>query len=157
MSEVKKTIYGLNASDYPRRMGVSWKDDEVSQLLNEVGNKLSVQDISLIHERTPGGIYAQLNKVVAYYYFNNNSPIEEIMKITGLSEKQIYTAIDRQKLKNFTAEKKKMMLDEKLSNKPPKTKILLATIMEEIENIKKRLTALEKTKVYVVKFKHDPT
>jgi hypothetical protein len=155
MSVTKKAIYGLNAENYPRRMGQSWKDGETVQLLNEIRNKLTIEKIAAIHERTVGGITAKLGMLAADYHFYDGRPHEQIMKFTGLTHLQVNIAIDQRKAKLFIAEKRKEMREKnKRASINPES--MLSNIMEAIQDIQARLSSLEKTKVYVVKFTHKP-
>jgi hypothetical protein len=74
-----------NPDKYPARMGQSWTDDEVTKLLTSICNKKSVEDIAKDHQRTEGGIKAQLKKMAYDYHKNDKKTIEEIETLTGLS------------------------------------------------------------------------
>jgi hypothetical protein len=44
----------------PVRMGKAWDDDEILQLLTSIRKKKTIDEISEIHQRTPGGIVSRL-------------------------------------------------------------------------------------------------
>ena len=88
-----KTYYGLDASKYPARFGQPWKDEETIKLLRSIQKKKPLEEIARGHERTVGGITAQLKKLAVEYHFNDNRPIEEIQKFTGLSKEIIEDSI----------------------------------------------------------------
>ena len=99
MTTEKKVMYGLDTSKYPSRMGQPWKDDEVVKLLTSIQKKKSIDDIAKEHERTKGGIRAHIRQLAADYHFNNEMPIEEIQKYTGLSKEDIEDVIKRREAK----------------------------------------------------------
>ena len=158
MASVKKANSEVNTTNYPKRMGISWKDDEIRQLLNEVRRKLTIVEIAAIHERTPGGISAKLNMLAADYHFYDGRPNEEIMKFTGLTHAQVNNAIDQRKAKIFIAENRKRQNEEKKSKKLISEPIVEPTpseIMEAIKDIQRRMAIIERLPVRVVCFRHD--
>ena len=80
---------------YPARMGKPWAEEEVVQLLGSIKKKKPMADIATEHERTVGGISAQLKRMAAEYYMNDGRTIEEIGKFTGLTTQQINDAIKK--------------------------------------------------------------
>ena len=90
---------------YPARMGKPWAEEEVIQLLGSIKKKKPMADIATEHERTVGGISAQLKRMAVEYYMNDGRTIEEIGKFTGLTTQQINDAIKKysepKPVKNF--------------------------------------------------------
>ena len=80
---------------YPARMGKSWAEEEVVQLLASIKKQKTIADIATEHQRTIGGISAQLKRMAAEYYLNDGRTITEIAKFTGLTEQQINDAIKK--------------------------------------------------------------
>ena len=80
-------------------LGKSWTDEEIVQLLTEIQKNLTHVEISEIHKRTTGSIISRLKSIAADYHFNDNRPIEQIMKYTGLSQRQIQEAIVKRQRK----------------------------------------------------------
>jgi hypothetical protein len=90
----------------PLNKGKPWGNDEIVQLLKEIQKKVSIDDIALRHKRTVGGIRSRLREIAADYYFNDERPIEQIIKYTGLSEEEILDAIERRKIRIKVSEEK---------------------------------------------------
>lgn len=88
-------------------MGQPWRDSEVQKLLTSIQMKKSIQEIALEHGRTEGGITSEIRKLATDYHFNDNRPIEEIQKYTGLSKEAIEDAIKRRKWKEENKEERK--------------------------------------------------
>lgn len=82
-----------NPDKYPSRMGQPWTSDEVSKLLAFIANNKQIGDIAKEHQRTEGGITAQIRKMAYDYYKNDKKSIEEIRTLTGLSDSQIIDII----------------------------------------------------------------
>ena len=80
-------------------LGKPWADEEVVQLLTEIRKNLTHAEIAEIHKRTIGSILSRLKSIAADYHFNDNRPIEQIMKYTGLSERGVQEAIVKRQRK----------------------------------------------------------
>jgi hypothetical protein len=93
----KRGIYGLDPSKYPARMGKPWDDEEVIKMLIAIRKKKTIKEISEVHQRTTGGINSKLRGLAVDYFYNDEKPISEIEKITGLSGKVIQEAVDKKK------------------------------------------------------------
>jgi len=87
--------------------GKPWGDDDIVKLLANVQKKKTHEEMADIHGRTVRGIEARLREIAADYYFNDELPMKDIEKYTGLSPEVIADAISRREYKNGLAEKKK--------------------------------------------------
>jgi hypothetical protein len=76
-------------------IGKSWKDEEIVKLLANVQKGLTHPQIAENHARTVGSISSKLKGIAADYYFNDERPIDEIKKYTGLSVEDITDAISK--------------------------------------------------------------
>jgi len=90
----------------PARNGKPWNDDEILQLLKGVQKKKTTQELAEEHQRTPGGIRSRLREIAADYYFNENRPLEQISKFTGLDIDTISDAISKRQYSLDRQEKK---------------------------------------------------
>lgn len=90
----------------PARNGKPWRDDEILQLLKSVQKKKTTEELAEEHQRTPGGIRSRLREIAADYYFNENKPLEQIAKITGLDIDSISDAISKRQYRIDQQEKK---------------------------------------------------
>lgn len=93
-------------SNPPANLGKKWSDEEIQKLLQAVKRKETIQQIATAHERTPGGIRCRLKDLAADYYFNDNRPIQEIMKFTGLDIETVTDAISRRQYQMDMKDKK---------------------------------------------------
>ena len=95
-----RSFYNLDISKYPSRLGAPWTDEERIKLLNFIKKNESIDNIAKSHERTKGGITAQLKQLATDYYCNDNKSIPEIQIITGLTKESIIDAIEKREWKN---------------------------------------------------------
>lgn len=113
-TDKKRTIYGLDPSKYPARLGQGWSKDEISKLLASIQENKSIEAIAVEHERTHNGITSYLRKIAADYHFNDKKTIDEIISITHLTKAQIEDAITRREFKESV---RKVVTDD---TAPPK-------------------------------------
>ena len=120
MTAEKKLMYGLDPSKYPSRMGQPWKEDEVVKLLTSIQRKKSIEEIAKEHDRTEGSIHSYIRKLAVDYHFNDNRPMEEIQKFTGLTKELIEDAIQKRTIKD-AIEKSSETARPKAAKKKSKT------------------------------------
>jgi len=130
-------MYGLDPSKYPARMGKPWQEDEILKLLTSIKQKKSIEAIAAEHERTVGGIDSYRRKLAVDYHFNDNRPMEQIEKFTGLSREEIEYAI--QKHANKPSKKPKKQ-EEEVGEEPSGP--TLTEIMAALKDIQGKLNYL---------------
>lgn len=126
MSIENKLMYGLDPSKYPTRLGQPWKNDEIVKLLTSIQKNKSVEEIAKDHDRTVGDIQSYLRKLAADYHFNDNRPMEEIQKFTGLTKEEIEDSIKKRKQKEDKVAEKaaEKSLDKKANTEAKKNKVV---------------------------------
>jgi hypothetical protein len=122
-------IYGLDPSQYPKRLGQPWKEGEIKRLLCSIQQKKSVEEIAEEHQRTVSGIQCYIKKLAVEYHVNRNMPMEEIQHFTGLTKEQIEDAIQKQEQKDAV---KKMGATEPKKPKEP-TMAEMALLLKDIQ------------------------
>ena len=93
----------------PARHGSPWLDEEIQKLLEGVRKKQTQVQIAEAHQRSQGSIRAKLRGLAADYYFNDNRPLDQIMKFTGLDAETISDAISKRQYVMDMKEKKDAM------------------------------------------------
>ncbi len=132
----------------PARQGKPWMDEEVQQLLQAIKRKESIEKIAAAHQRTTGGITARLRQLAADYYFNDNRPIEEIMRFTGLDKDIISDAISRRQWQMDLKEKKqKQSIQSSVVDASPPNEIkreYMTSVLVEIRDMMREMLELMK-------------
>jgi hypothetical protein len=131
----------------PARHGQPWLEEEIQKLLQAVKRKDTTQQIAIAHERTSGSIRAKLKGLAADYYFNDNRPISEIMKFTGLDAETITDAIAKRQWEMDQKEKKQLVKPTCASiNKSEVKEETVASVMIEIRDMMRELLEIIKEK-----------
>jgi hypothetical protein len=84
--------------ELPKNFCKIWSKEEEKQLLHEVQNNLTHEEIALKHDRTIGAIRGRLLQL-AVSMVKNNTPIESCAEITGVTQVAILEKIEKDKKK----------------------------------------------------------
>ena len=145
-TDKKRTIYGLDMSKYPSRMGQLWSKDEISKLLASIQENKSIEAIAVEHERTHNSIISYLRKIAADYYFNDKKTIDEIIKVTHLTKDQIEDAIKRREFKESVRKVVTVDTDKtksaRKSHKSREDVLTMAEVVTLLKDIQKKLDIL---------------
>jgi len=150
IQEEKKenTMFGLDISHYPSRMGKAWDEEEVIKLLKSIQKKKSIKEIAVVHQRTEGGIACKLRGLAADYYIYDKKTIDEIQKYTGLSKEDIVEAIQRKEYRmSLQKNKEQKVKESKVSTKSESCEPSLNELMLVMKDIQYKMNIiLEKIK-----------
>ena len=93
-SSMLKMIKQQNpGKEYPEKLGEKWTIEEEKTLLEELDDKtLSLKDIAESHKRTYGGIIGR-QKTIAYSMYLEGATLDEIIRITKLTNDKIIKTI----------------------------------------------------------------
>ena len=142
-----------NNSKYPARMGQKWEQEEVQKLLASIKEKKPVSEIAKEHERNNGGIYAELRKLAADFWFTDKKPIEEIIILTGLPKEDIKLAIKKREAaieaktirKEAVIEARTIRKEAKLKVvKPPAPTTSVSVPSHEIAELRNEVASLKR-------------
>lgn len=130
---------GIAPTEACSNMGKPWKQEELGQLLNEIKEKKSFQDIALLHKRTVGGVTSRLREIAARLHLDEDKSVQECIEITGLDKETVVDAISRREFKESVKAKNKtnkLIVSEitapKVTEKPGE----IAELRNEIVSIK---------------------
>ena len=98
---------GIAPTEACSNMGKPWKQEEIAELLNEIKEKKSFQDIAVLHKRTVGGITSRLREIAARLHLDEDKSVQECIEITGLDKETIVDAISRREFKESVKAKNK--------------------------------------------------
>jgi hypothetical protein len=131
---ISTKIYRI-MSNTPLRRGKAWEEEEIKSLLQEVHDNKSHDEIATAHERTPCGVRAQLRKLAAHYYINENRSFEEISHLTGLTIQAIQWGIDKYAQKPVSTQPRTKTV-KKVQNDPRTDKDQhMIKLLEEIRDL----------------------
>jgi 23S rRNA maturation-related 3'-5' exoribonuclease YhaM len=125
----------------PNRVGVSWSEQEETQLLQLIHEGKTHEEIGSILQRTTGGIKGRLWNITCQMYEKGISN-DEISKVTLLPDESIYEAIKKhnaKKIENTKDTEGKVMRKEPIQAKlltiPESDIMQLKLVMFEIRDL----------------------
>jgi hypothetical protein len=138
-------IYAKERPEGLENMGKPWREPEVSTLLKEIKDGITIQEIAKSHKRTEGGIRSRLREI-AYDKYKDKMSINDIVELTRLSKDDVIDVINR---REYADDKK-----AEKSKKPPavvvakESEVLSKTLqpkaeLSELQEILKTLKSLE--------------
>jgi hypothetical protein len=101
------SYYGRPAQAGMENHGKPWKQEERSELLEDIKRNKSYNEIAGSHKRSIGSIIAKLRSISAELYIDEKKTIDQCIEVTGLDKVDIIDAInkreynDRLKSKNL--------------------------------------------------------
>ena len=95
-------IYAKERPEGLENMGKPWREPEVTALLKEIKDGITIQEIAKSHKRTEGGIRSRLREI-AYDKYKEQMSINDIMELTRLSKDDVIDTITR---REYADEKK---------------------------------------------------
>jgi len=107
---------------YPQNMGQKWTDKEEEELLQQIKENMDIENISVIHKRTVGGITSRLGEI-AYKMYLKKSNIHDIIEKTKLDENYIRQIIDKKE--NYNPKKIKKNDINDVNENDTKEKIII--------------------------------
>lgn len=126
-------------------MGTPWREPENQQLLKEIKDSNSFEDIAKAHKRTEGGIVSRLC-AIAYDKYKEEMSINDIVTLTRLSKNQVIESINRREYaEGKKAERGKTQTKLTFREEPEiSTKVLHPkNEVSELQEILKTLKSLE--------------
>jgi len=117
-----QNIQKLKENPDTENVGKKWTEEEITTLLNEVKENMSINDIALSHKRTVGSINSKLLSIGQSLLINQKIEISEACKIINMSIEH---------LKNYIAKKNKQKENKKLN-------IVTENILNDIKNTDKQ-------------------
>jgi len=86
------------------KVGVLWTSDEDTQLIQEIGENKSIEEIAKIHQRMTGGIESRIRHLAAKLA-NEGKLVEEISNILNISIESINYAVEKRKRRESKKDK----------------------------------------------------
>lgn len=123
-------IQELKNNPETSKAGARWTPEEITELLQEIKEKLTTSAIALKHKRTEGSIHSKLLGIAESFIINDGKDIKEVSKEVNISEAIIQEHMDKKASK--PSKIKKIVIEEE----EPKQIILNEEQMKALELFK---------------------
>lgn len=128
-----------------------WDADEIEKLQKGIAHKLTLEQLSIGHNRSMKNIEAKLKSLVTMYHDSKTHDLESIKTLTGLSEMVIVDAISRHELKKNRQQQgqsqqqqqqqQPVYQEQQQQQSPKKTKDEILTVLKDIRHLLQLLVA----------------
>jgi len=122
--------------------GKAWTSEEVAQMLTEVSEKKTVEEIAKLHSRTVNAVNFKLAAAACNSHLKDSKTVEEASEITGLTVDAIQAALEQRKPRPAPVAVKATAKTPVVVVKP--AKVDLQQILNKVNEIQKSLTAVIK-------------
>ena len=117
--------------ELPFKAGKKWTEDEDDMLLQELYNNMDIDSIAKAHNRTVGSISAR-QETISYKMHLKKTPIDEIVKKTKLSEKQVTDMIAKKE--TYDVQRKEKKEKKEIREKKPRKIKQDVNLINEMKN-----------------------
>lgn len=147
----------LRKNEETSRIGAKWSVEEDEELIKELINKKSYEEIALNHKRTIGGIKSRVICNVLYLQYKDKSKtIEELSLEYNIEIDLVIKYINKVKSKDSNDSTILKYIDKKEFNDSEiKTKVNIEILYDKIISLENRMLSIEKKLDAIIEKKLD--
>ena len=136
----------LRKNEETSRIGAKWSVEEDEELIKELIDKKSYEEIALNHKRTIGGIKSRVICNVLYLQYKDKSKtIEELSLEYNIEIDLVIKYINKVKIKDSNDSTILKYIDKKeINDSEIKTKVNIEILYDKIISLENRMLSIEK-------------
>ena len=129
----------LRNKEETSRVGAKWLQEEDEELMRELTDKKTFEEISLNHKRTIGGIKSRVICLILYLqYKDGTKTIEELSSEYNIENDLVIKYINKMEIKNPNNEKDNNKKDYEI-----KTKVNIELLYDKIISLETKILTIE--------------
>jgi hypothetical protein len=139
----------LRKNEETSRIGAKWSNEEVEELMKELIDKKSYEEIALNHKRTIGGIKSRVICLILYLQYKDKSKtIEELSLEYNIENDLVLKYINKMKIKDSnesTIESTILKYIDKneIKDSEIKTKVNIEILYDKIISLENKMLSIE--------------
>ena len=134
-----KEIVSLRNNEETSRVGKKWLQEEDEELMRELSDKKTFEEIALNHKRTIGGIKSRVISNILYLqYKDGTKTIEDLSSEYNIENDLIIKYINKMEIKNPNNEKVYNKQDYEI-----KTKVNIELLYDKIKSLETKILTIE--------------
>jgi len=136
----------LRKNEETSRIGAKWSVEEDEELMKELIDKKSYEEIALNHKRTIGGVKSRVICNVLYLQYKDKSKtIEELSLEYNIENDLVLKYINKVKIKDSNESNILKYIDKKeINDSEIKTKVNIEILYDKIISLENRMLSIEK-------------
>ena len=138
-------IANLKKNEETSRIGAKWSNEEVEELMKELIDKKSYEEIALNHKRTIGGIKSRVICLILYLQYKDKSKtIEELSLEYNIEYDLVLKYINKMKIKDSNESTILKYIDKKeIKDSEIKTKFNIEILYDKIVSLENKMLSIE--------------
>jgi hypothetical protein len=134
-----KEMVSLRNNEETSRVGKKWLQEEDEELMREISDKKTYEEIALNHKRTIGGIKSRAICLILYLqYKDGTKTIEELSSEYNIENDLVIKYINKMEIKNPNNEKDNNKKDYEI-----KTKVNIELLYDKIISLETKILTIE--------------
>jgi len=138
-------IANLRKNEETSRIGKKWSNEEDEELMKELIDKKSYEEIALNHKRTIGGIKSRVICLILYLQYKDKSKtIEELSLEYNIENDLVLKYINKMKIKDSNESTIVKYIDKKeIKDSEIKTKVNIEILYDKIVSLENKMLSIE--------------
>ena len=135
----------LRKNEETSRIGKKWSNEEDEELMKELIDKKSYEEIALNHKRTIGGIKSRVICLILYLQYKDKSKtIEELSLEYNIENDLVLKYINKMKIKDSNESTILKYIDKKeIKDSEIKTKVNIEILYDKIVSLENKMLSIE--------------
>ena len=135
----------LRKNEETSRIGKKWSNEEDEELMKELIDKKSYEEIALNHKRTIGGIKSRVICLILYLQYKDKSKtIEELSLENNIENDLVLKYINKMKIKDSNESTIVKYIDKKeIKDSEIKTRVNIEILYEKIISLENKMLSIE--------------
>ena len=135
----------LHNKEETSRIGAKWSNEEVEELMKELIDKKSYEEIALNHKRTIGGIKSRVICLILYLQYKDKSKtIEELSLEYNIENDLVLKYINKMKIKDSNESTILKYIDKnEIKDSEIKTKVNIEILYDKIISLENKMLSIE--------------
>jgi len=135
----------LRKNEETSRIGKKWSNEEDEELMKELIDKKSYEEIALNHKRTIGGIKSRVICLILYLQYKDKSKtIEELSLEYNIENDLVLKYINKMKIKDSNESTILKYIDKKeIKDSEIKTRVNIEILYEKIISLENKMLSIE--------------
>jgi hypothetical protein len=139
-----KEMVSLRNNEETSRVGKKWLQEEDEELMRELSDKKTFEEIALNHKRTIGGIKSRVISNILYLQYKNKSKtIEELSSEYNIEIDLVIKYINKLEIRDSQQTKALQYIDKIQDKKSNDSNVNIELLYDKIKSLETKILAIE--------------
>jgi hypothetical protein len=139
-----KEMVSLRNKEETSRVGAKWLQEEDDELMREISDKKTYEEIALNHKRTIGGIKSRvINNILYLQYKNKSKTIDELSSEYNIEIDLVIKYINKMEIRDSRQTNALQYIDKIQDKKSNVSNVNIELLYEKIISLETKILAIE--------------